>query len=94
MRASEKQIGSRQKMDDKELRKLKKSELLEILLYMRKEIDALREENQRLAEKAEKGSPESVMEEILKTVRMNSDKLDMFCGWLLAENEDNTEPRK
>lgn len=91
MCASEKQIGSRQKMDDKELRKLKKSELLEILLYMRKEIDALREENQRLAEK---GSPESVMEEILETVRMNSDKLDMFCGWLLAENEDNTEPRK
>lgn len=78
-------------MEDKELRKLKKSELLEILAYMRKEIDTLREENQRLTEKAERSSSESVMQEILKTAKENSDKLDVFCNWLLTENETNTE---
>lgn len=35
-------------MTDKELKKLKRSELVEILYYMRREIDELREENEKL----------------------------------------------
>ncbi|MGN1411760.1 MAG: hypothetical protein ACI4WH_04515 [Oscillospiraceae bacterium] len=35
-------------MTNKELKKLKKDELLELLFYMRKEIDNLRQENERL----------------------------------------------
>lgn len=35
-------------MTDKELRKLKRSDLLEILFYMREENDSLREENNNL----------------------------------------------
>lgn len=35
-------------MTDKELRKLKKPELLEILFYLQKEIDELKSENERL----------------------------------------------
>ena len=35
-------------MTDKELRKLRRDELIEILYYMRQEIDELRAENERL----------------------------------------------
>lgn len=35
-------------MTDKELKKLKKDELLELLFYMRREIDTLKQENQQL----------------------------------------------
>lgn len=35
-------------MTDKELRQLKRSDLIEILYYMRQEIDELREENAKL----------------------------------------------
>jgi len=35
-------------MTDKELKKLKRSELIEILYYMRREIDELREKNEKL----------------------------------------------
>ena len=35
-------------MTDKELHKLKRSELLELMSYMRQEIDALRIENEKL----------------------------------------------
>lgn len=39
------------KMTDKELRKLKRSELIEILYYMRQEIDELNEKNKKLEER-------------------------------------------
>lgn len=35
-------------MTDKELRKLRRSELIEILYYMRREIDELSEQNRKL----------------------------------------------
>lgn len=38
-------------MTDKELRKLKRADLLEILYYLQKEIDELKEENAMLKEK-------------------------------------------
>lgn len=38
-------------MTDKELQKLRRSELIEILFYMRKEIDELKAENERLVQR-------------------------------------------
>lgn len=41
-------------MTDKQLRKAKKSELLEMLYYMRKELDKYQEENKILRERLDK----------------------------------------
>lgn len=38
-------------MTDKELRRLKKPELLEILFYLQKEVDELKAENHRLSQR-------------------------------------------
>ncbi len=40
-------------MTDKELHRLKRAELLEILFYLQKEIDNLKEQNQKLQERIE-----------------------------------------
>ena len=78
-------------MTDKELKKLSKSELLEVLAYMRNEIDSLKEENRKLAEKAENGYSEKTVREILDVVKGNSEKLEMFCGWLATEENSGAE---
>lgn len=49
-------------MTDKELRKLKRPELIEILLYMRQEIDELRSENKNLQERLDKLVSEAIRE--------------------------------
>lgn len=77
-------------MTDKELKKLSKSELLEILAYMRKEIDTLKEENRKLTEKVENGDSK-VNQELLSLARSNAEKLDVFCSWLLAEENGKAE---
>lgn len=41
-------------MTDKELRKLKRADFLEILFYLRKEVDELRQENESLKQQLEK----------------------------------------
>lgn len=41
------------KMTDKELRRLKRDELLEILFYLQKEIDNLKKQNQELQQRIE-----------------------------------------
>lgn len=74
-------------MTDKELKKLRKSELLELLLYMRKEIDSLKVENQELQERIEEIEQNGI-NELLQVARANEEKLDMFCSWLLTANED------
>lgn len=38
-------------MTDKELRRLKRSELLELMFYLREELDKLKEENENLKER-------------------------------------------
>lgn len=57
-------------MTDKELRKLKRAELLEILFYLRKENDSLKQENTELKQRLENGGelPEGVLKQIEKTV--------------------------
>jgi len=56
-------------MTDKELHKLKKSELLELLFTMRKEIDVLQTENDDLKQKlGEASSNREILEKILYAV--------------------------
>ncbi len=52
-------------MTDKELRKLKRAELLEILFYLQKEMEHLKEENENLRKQVE-GLQLSLSEEELK----------------------------
>ncbi len=47
-------------MTDKQLRRSKKSELIEMLYYMRKEVDRLSEENKELRERLDKLIGEAV----------------------------------
>lgn len=66
-------------MTDKELRKLKRAELLEILYYLRKELDELKAENASLtarideltktSQRAEFALSEESREELLKSFR-------------------------
>lgn len=56
-------------MTDKELHKLKRSELLELLIFMREENDKLRTENQELKESFDKAiDNRKLLEKILDTV--------------------------
>lgn len=57
-------------MTEKELRKLNRSQLLEILEIMRTEIDRLNDENQLLKDKMKKESDK--VDEILDLVRQNN----------------------
>ncbi|MDD6102313.1 MAG: hypothetical protein PUB67_04300 [Clostridiales bacterium] len=76
-------------MTDKELSKLSKTQLLEILYFLRKENDELKNENQRLIYNLEKYEKNGIYKEILEAVKENSRKLDVFSAWLL--NEDNED---
>lgn len=62
-------------MTDKEVRKLKKPELLEILFYLQKEMDTLKEENENLRRQVENLASsqkisEADLEQIKQTVSM------------------------
>lgn len=58
-------------MTDKELRKLKRAELLEILYYLQKEVDNLKQENTELKERIENGGElsEGFAQKLEETVR-------------------------
>lgn len=76
-------------MTDKELHKLKKPELLEILFTMRKEIDDLQTENDELKQKLDAASlNREILEKILHAVcpdeKEESDSPD-------EKEEDNSE---
>ena len=47
-------------MNDKQLRKAKKNELLEMLYYMRRELDKVQEENSQLRERLDKLVAEAI----------------------------------
>ena len=59
-------------MTEKELRKLKRSELLEIMYYLQKELDTVKSENESLKqrlEKAEGGITPENLEKIVAAVK-------------------------
>ncbi len=56
-------------MTDNELKKLKRPELLELMLYMREEIEKLQKENEELKKNiAEANSNHDMLEKIMKAV--------------------------
>ncbi|MDE5772405.1 MAG: hypothetical protein K2I06_12395 [Ruminococcus sp.] len=56
-------------MTDKELHRLKRSELLDLLFYMRKELDELQEENESLKKQIEiSAENREMLEKIFKAV--------------------------
>ncbi len=56
-------------MTDKELHKLKRPELLDLLLYMRKELDELQEENESLKRQIENSEANrEMLEKIFQAV--------------------------
>lgn len=62
-------------MTDKELHKLKRPELLDLLLYMRKELDELQEENESLKKQVENSEHiREMLEKILNAVCPESAK--------------------
>lgn len=65
-------------MTDKELHKLKRQELLEILYYMRTELDDVRAENDRLKQRLE--TRDKDYEHIMEGVKDLSAKLNSVCA--------------
>lgn len=62
-------------MTDKELHKLKRLELLDLLFYMRKEMDELQEENERLKKQIENSEHNrEMLEKIFRAVCPESEK--------------------
>jgi arsenate reductase-like glutaredoxin family protein len=55
-------------MTDKQLKKLKKDELLEILIYMRQEIDNLTQENESLKRQLEERSKVNFSQEDVSNI--------------------------
>lgn len=65
-------------MTDKELKKLKRTELLELMYYLRKELDNVKNENEALRSQLEVRAAEQadVNKEILNTVHKITEQLD------------------
>lgn len=69
-------------MTDKELRKLKRSELLEILFHLQKEVETLRAENESLHRRLANVS----------VIRLNDEQLDvLFTHREQGKQETDTE---
>ena len=69
-------------MTDKELRKLKRSELLEILFHLQKEVETLRAENESLHRRLANVS----------VIRLNDEQLDvLFTHREQGKQEPDTE---
>ena len=77
-------------MTEKELRKLKRSELLEIMYYLQKELDTVKAENESLKQKLEKSeggiTPEN-LERIVSAVKSAAE--EYFRGQ--SETDSATE---
>lgn len=83
-------------MTDKELRKLKRAELLEILFYLRKEFDELKAENAALtarideltktSHRAELTFSEESREDLLKSIRSIVE--DCLAGNALSDSKN------
>jgi hypothetical protein len=77
-------------MTDKELRKLRRPELLEILFSMRTRLDSLTEENERLKARLEQNSADrEIMNQILQTVKKNERMLSAA-----GSEKNNKQSRK
>lgn len=68
-------------MTDKELRKLKRIELLELMYYLKEELEKVRQENETLKARLESQSTgqDDVNQKILEEVQNVSRKIDELC---------------
>lgn len=79
-------------MTDKQLRKLRRAELLEMMFYIQKELDKLKEENESLKqklEKAEGGLSEESLRQIIDAVK--SAVADTAAGKTAAQSNEARE---
>lgn len=69
-------------MTDKELKKLRKTELLELMLYLRRALDTVRNENEELRRQLEAYTlgQKDMQNELLEAVRKANEKLDALCA--------------
>lgn len=83
-------------MTDKELHKLKRTELLELLLYLRKELDAVKQENEQLQKKldAQAAAQMDAADEILQTVRKTAQQMERLCQAQNIDWNQTIEPEK
>ncbi len=68
-------------MTDKELKKLKKTELLELMLYLRRELDTVKSENEELRRQLEEYTigQNGMQNEIFEAVKKANERLDALC---------------
>ena len=86
-------------MTDKELRKLKRSELLEIMYYLQKEVETLQKENESLKQQLEMqqgGISSENLEKIIKVVKATVDNAIRGQSDEISaeENDSNDESGK
>ena len=76
-------------MTDKELRKLKRTELLELMLYLRQELDAIKKENEELRRQLDdsRKNCSEADEKFYSVINEMSDKIDVLYR-MNAENKD------
>ncbi len=78
-------------MTDKELRKLKRPELLEIMYYLQKEVEELREENESLKNKLENARCEISSENLEKIVNAVKEAVGEQLGGQSADKPKASE---
>ncbi|MGN0647508.1 MAG: hypothetical protein ACI4J3_02625 [Oscillospiraceae bacterium] len=81
-------------MTDKQLRKLRRAELLEMMFYIQKELDELKEENESLKqklEKAEGGLSEESLRQIIDAVK--SVVADTTAEKTVAQSDEVRKPQ-
>lgn len=68
-------------MTDKELRKLKRRELLELMYYLKKELEEVKLENEDLRKQLEDktGAQSDVNDDILAIVKRMAGQVDSLC---------------
>lgn len=77
-------------MTDKELKKLSRTELLELMLYLRKELDDLKEENEKLKEQIDNTGSE--LKAICEELKVSTRGVRLLCeNQGIALDEDNDD---
>ena len=80
-------------MTDKELRKLRRRELLELMYYLKKELEDVKLENEDLRKQLEDkaGAQSDINNDILETVKKIAGQVDSLCK---TKNSGNSNDKK
>ncbi len=82
-------------MTDKELRKLKRTELLELMLYLRQELDSVKQENEELRKQLEssRGNCGGADEKFYSVLNEISDKIDVMYRANIESQDTKTDSK-